>query len=695
MKRSTLRSAVPGTSGPRLFAAGLVWLTISAGAVAAPEVLDPIEVRAARPPMDESFDAELVRDELGCDLAEDLGRMSGITKIRKGGIASDIVIRGFYRDNLAVLIDGTRIQGACPNRMDPPAFHLDSTEVERVDVQRGPFDVRQAGCLGGVLEVRTRDAKQGFHGEMNLGGGSFDRFDGSGFLSYGAPRRSFLGGASVKRSDAYRMGDGRRFTELDFPKPANRYRPQDRDGLAYDMRTGWAKATFGSDRDRRFDLSYTRQEADDVLYPYLFMDAVFDDSDQVNGTYRWRGKGRVEQGLAQWYWNRVEHEMDDRKRASSTANPVTAVGALPRVYSMRTLATSEVTGGRAEATLRGAGSMLVGTDFYSRQWNAVTTRLQMGRYLDASSVPDVRVDNLGFYAQQRRSVGKGRRLVCGVRVDLADSRARTDCASLYRRFGTEARTEALDTTFTGNVQYQFPVGEKFEAFVGVGHGARLPDAQERFFALPSTPMSRGTVGNPALKPVENSELDASLTYTGGRFSGRATVFYSELGEYIIPTAVRAGNDSVKTYRGVDARQYGVEATGRLNVTRKMTLTNNLTYTRGQNDTESLELPEMPPLRFDSRLRWDDGRSFVELEEVATARQNLIDARIGETPTPGWAITNLKVGRRGSGYKAAIGVINLLDHFYVEHLSNLRDPFAVGVKVPEPGRTVYATYQRTF
>jgi iron complex outermembrane receptor protein len=42
-----------------------------------------------------------------------------------------------------------------------------------------------------------------------------------------------------------------------------------------------------------------------------------------------------------------------------------------------------------------------------------------------------------------------------------------------------------------------------------------------------------------------------------------------------------------------------------------------------------------------------------------------------------------------------GVTNLLDRMYVEHLSYQRDPFASGVKVPEPGRIVYANVQYTF
>jgi iron complex outermembrane receptor protein len=46
-------------------------------------------------------------------------------------------------------------------------------------------------------------------------------------------------------------------------------------------------------------------------------------------------------------------------------------------------------------------------------------------------------------------------------------------------------------------------------------------------------------------------------------------------------------------------------------------------------------------------------------------------------------------------KVFAGVKNLLDKYYTEYLSSLRDPFAAGVKVPEPGRTLYANVQYAF
>jgi len=70
-----------------------------------------------------------------------------VWQLRKGAIANEVVLRGLQSRDLNVLVDGQRAYGACPNHMDPPAFHVDFAEVERIEVSKGPFDVRHQGSL--------------------------------------------------------------------------------------------------------------------------------------------------------------------------------------------------------------------------------------------------------------------------------------------------------------------------------------------------------------------------------------------------------------------------------------------------------------------------------------------------------------------------------------------------------------------
>jgi iron complex outermembrane receptor protein len=56
---------------------------------------------------------------------------------------------------------------------------------------------------------------------------------------------------------------------------------------------------------------------------------------------------------------------------------------------------------------------------------------------------------------------------------------------------------------------------------------------------------------------------------------------------------------------------------------------------------------------------------------------------------------VKLGLLWRKWAASIVVDNLLDRFYYENLSYYRDPFASGVKVPEPGRNFLAQVRYSF
>jgi iron complex outermembrane receptor protein len=121
----------------------------------------------------------------------------------------------------------------------------------------------------------------------------------------------------------------------------------------------------------------------------------------------------------------------------------------------------------------------------------------------------------------------------------------------------------------------------------------------------------------------------------------------------------------------------------------------LAYTQGRNETADTWLAEMPPLRGTAALRYDVSRWFVEAETAFADDQWRVDASVNEQPTGGWAIVNLKAGGQLGGTRLYAGVRNVFDRMYYEHLSHLRDPFASGIRVPEPGRVAYVTAQYAF
>ncbi|HAC70096.1 MAG TPA: TonB-dependent receptor, partial [Arcobacter skirrowii] len=118
----------------------------------------------------EKSNSKLIKDinseELkSADLAEALMKNSAnISIVRRNGIANDIILRGQKKDNINILIDGAKIYGACPNRMDPPTSHVVTNNIKSVKIIEGPYDVENFGTLSGLVKVETKDPKEGFHG---------------------------------------------------------------------------------------------------------------------------------------------------------------------------------------------------------------------------------------------------------------------------------------------------------------------------------------------------------------------------------------------------------------------------------------------------------------------------------------------------------------------------------------------------
>lgn len=668
------------------------------------EIVEEIEVKGRRATRSTSLEVREVRETAARDVGEALDGLAELAKVRKAGIANDVVLRGMKKDDLAVLIDGQQLHGACPARMDPPAFHLDYAEVDRIEVKKGPYDVTHPGGLGGLVDVRTRATRRpGFGAEVNLNAGSAAARETSGVLAYEAGGADALVGAAYKAGQPFVSGDGKNFT-LAIPQwnaaRTARVGASYKDGsgtqTAYDVRSVWGKAGWAPAEGHRLEASYTRQSSIDVLYPYLLMDGIIDDTDRLNVQYTIGATGPVRRGLAQAYWNRVVHDMTDVGRCSSSADVAGCTGPLPREYSMRTLARSRTFGAKLEAELE--GGWLAGADFASRGWDNTTTRvarMMMNAYGDEESIPDVTIDDLGAFGQLRRPLGDRFELTVGARLDVSRSRAGVDRSAVYATYrpGEDLARSRTDVLPSGNAQLDWAVAPGTTVFLGLGHGARVPDPQERYIALtPMMPGAAAWVGNPHLRSTQNDELDLGAKYAARGLLAKAQVFHAWLVDYVSFVRIAPAAGTARTYENVSARTYGGEASARVSLPLRLFASAGVSYTRGLNDTTGGSLAEIPPLKGVAALRWDAGWAFAEVEEVTAARQSKVDAAIDEQTTGAWAITNVRLGGEWRGVKVFAGVRNVFDRYYLEHLSYQRDPITSGVKVPEPGRTLYVNAQ---
>ena len=354
--------------------------------------LQGIEVRAKKAPGVSEVSSERALERGAKDLGEAAREIPGIETIRRGAAGEDVLIRGYQRDNINVLIDDQSVFGACPNRMDPPAFHIDLLETESFSVTKGPFDVRHPGSLGGLLEARSIRPPLGLDAELFSNYGSFESTMDAARVSFGSERFSIATGGSFRFSRPYEDGRGLRFTDIYPGDSPNRYRPSKRNATAYSIKSGWTKALFRPSLGHELEVSYARIMADDVLYPYLLMDADSDDTERVNARYAIEEPfDKVNLLTLQFFYSGVDHAMSDARRMSS-------LGSI-KPYGMRTLAKSSNVGGRIEGALSLFGETTLGLDGYRRSWDATTSMLMQRTrtFHDQASIPDVETANIGVF----------------------------------------------------------------------------------------------------------------------------------------------------------------------------------------------------------------------------------------------------------------------------------------------------------
>lgn len=684
----------------------LLLLLPTLGYSAEPLLLDEIVVRGSRVPSnEENLNIREVRESPARDIGEALQNIPGVSAFRKGAIANDIVLRGLQRDNINVLMDGVRVHGGCPSRMDPPAFHFDFAEIESIEIVKGPYDLRYAGSLGGLVNATSKAIPPGPGLAATLTYGSYDLVHTSVTASHGGEKSEALIGYAYKYSLPPKSGDGKRITDIYPLNSKNRYRADDLDSRAYDINTFWIKGKhkFAPGVSSELDIAY--QDADHVLYPALLMDAEYDRTARINWTTIFeKPSERVKEVKLQVYRTDVDHLMHDEFRESSRPNMM-----ITRDYMMQTDAETTVTGiNLTSVTEVGSGEILGGIDYFYRNWDAINESAAYLAYQAQPMIPDVDNDQFGLFAEYSRPLSETVTIKGGARLDYANSEATglsdARMAGFYQPFysGQSLHDDNDFFALSANLQMFWKPVDGIELFAGLASASRMPDPEELYIGLQRIPNMNvpdpiSWIGNPSLDPVRNNQADLGLKYSGDRFVVNGSIFYSDLRDYItlvqIPDPDGPGTGTLSKARGydnVDARIWGGEASAQASLPFDLYLLGSLAYTEGKNRDSGEPLAEIPPLSGSLGLRYDIDSFFVEITERFADRQDRVDPLLDEEETSGWGVTDIKSGVHLDKWSIYAGVNNLFDKYYFSHLSYQRDPFQSGVKVPEVGAFAYLT-----
>jgi iron complex outermembrane receptor protein len=309
--------------------------------------------------------------------------------------------------------------------------------------------------------------------------------------------------------------------------------------------------------------------------------------------------------------------------------------------------------------------------------------------------------SFGAYAEYRRPIKEDLSITTGFRVDRIGSEADPGKAnsSLYLAYHGTDQLSRVDAFPSGSIRLDYQVVDNVRFSFGAGSAVQVPEPSERYFALKR--MGSDWVGNPGLLRSRNNGIDGTVALRYRGIFLDAGIFHNWVSDFVIlydqerlSMVPGVMNNQARSYMNSDARLFGGELNVGIPLEDRIFLSADLSYVRGTKDIHpekgisSKNLAEIPPLRSRFGLRYDDGRFFCVVEGILSARQDFIDLDLDEEETPSWGILNLQAGIRHEMLSATVGISNLFNRYYYEHLSYQRDPFRSGVRVPEPGRHLF-------
>jgi iron complex outermembrane receptor protein len=167
---------------------------------------------------------------------------------------------------------------------------------------------------------------------------------------------------------------------------------------------------------------------------------------------------------------------------------------------------------------------------------------------------------------------------------------------------------------------------------------------------------------------------------------RAELFATRVNDYPVLARVPVGAAMVQTYGAVDALLAGGSVRAEWEL-----VSAAATWNWGEQVDSNTPLAEIQPLSLDLGLRSPQWRGCAARAwyRHATA-QHRVDPSQGETPTGSWNRLDLAAAYEAAGVRYELALDNATNVLYTQHLSFQRNPFAAGLRVWEPGRTLRLT-----
>ena len=626
-------------------------------------------------------------------------QINGVDAQRLGGHGLDILIRGQGQSAVNVLIDGGKIEGGCPNRMDPATSYAELNSFDKITVIKGVQSLQygSGGTAGTVLLERE---KPNFEPEKPYQGKVYAATNSNGLsrdlgaqIAMGSEKGYILLQGSDKEADNYVDGNGNEIRS------------------SYKTQQGHVDLGWTPSENHHIKLSHEVSKTEDALYNGN-MDAPLSDMSMTKLSYEGKNfSGPVNAVELSAFQSSVDHVMDSYSLRNNTSMNQGRVPSETLVQGLKLKLSSEVS-----STQLDYGVLLQSTEKTATLYNNAAPDPTASQWL---MWPDILTTQNSLFAEAKTPITHKSDLIYGVRVDSISSEARnansapdmnavdsTDGVNRipYNRYDTaynnySGSTKVSETNWNGLLRYEQTLNNNYNWYTGLSLTTRTADETERFMAR------HNWTGNPDLNPEKHTQFDIGIAKKATAFNWNLSAYYDQIQDYILrdlrvnqPSTANVipGTESRNIYVNVDAVIMGAEFDFNYQLSQAWLMGAQVSLTQGRNTTDDRNLSNMSPLNGQLHTRYNQANWYTGARLNFASEQTLVNAEFGEEKAPAWSTLDIYAGYQvNKTFQLQAGVDNLADEAYFTHVNRVDDFSATYYKVMEPGRNIWARVEAKF
>ena len=594
------------------------------------------------------------------DGADYLQSIPGFSSIKSGGTNGDVTFRGMFGSRIKILSDGTENLGACPARMDAPTSYIQPESYDRISVVKGPQTVQYANTGSAATVIFERKKPQlsndkNYLGQASVLIGSFGRLDHNIETAVGDEKKYIRLNANRSESNSYEDGDGNT-----VPSAWKRWNT--------DLALGWTP-------DEDTWIEFTGGKADgEAEYAGRSMDGSQFARESLG--LRFEKKNLTDvikkiEGQINYSYN--DHVMDNFRLRTP---PIEEMNHGGMMMEMANPSEMQVTRRTLNSRLAMTSewdklSLITGIDSQQNHHAGSMKSMMMNMPLTTN----MKFNSYGAFGELTYQFNDAYKLVTGARID----QVKIDALQL-----NDERKETLPSAFI-RLENQYPE-HNAKSYIGLGYVERVPDYWELFStAHGNTGMPKPTFND--LDTEKTLQLDMGYQQEHGALNTWVSAYAGLVNDFILlsyhnhPTTGMGGHSHGSSFsagaKNVDAVIAGAEAGIGYQFTDAIQADISTMYAWGEISDNNDPLPQIAPLEGRFNLRYVQDKYSLGLLWRAVAKQDRINLNKGNIV--GYDIRESKgfsTLALNATYKVmndvdfAVGIDNVLDKTYTEHLNKL-------------------------